>query len=228
MKHNRLLFLLLQLLLLVLTVSIALAACTSAPDDDAEAAFIAAVEAIPPEDGALYVHFPSMDEMIAGTHTNRIFRCTVTERGDCTVYDPFGKYAADDLETSAAAVSCIATPYTLSVKEQYLGDVGTENLTFYAQYGIISAHAYRKALYPVLEVGKEYIFFLRVDEINGTEFPYLALTPDSVVELDGDKIQVKEGSHFAEYTSVTELTSALTSLIAEKNYSTAVDSITTK
>ncbi len=226
MKHNRILFLLLPLFLLAFTVF--LAACSSAQDEEAEAAFIAAVEAIPPEDGALYVHFSSIDELIAGTHANRILRCTVTERGDCTVYDPFGKHSADDLGTSAEAKSWIATPYTLSIGEQYLGDVGADTLTFYAQYGIIGEHTYRKSLYPVLEVGKEYIFFLRVYTINGKEAAYLALTPDSVVELDGDTVRVKEGSHFADYTSAAELTSALTALITEKNYSTAVDVITTE
>lgn len=222
MKHNRMLFLLLPLLLLALTVS--LAACSSA--QDGETAFVASVEAISAVEQPMYASFSSVDDMIAGTHTNRILRCTVTERGDCTVYDPFGKYSADDLGTSADAISCIATPYTLSVDEQYLGDVGTDTLTFYAQYGIIGAHTYRKALYPVLTVGKEYILFLRVDAINGTAVPYLALTPDSVVELDGDTVRVKEGSLFAQYKNAEELITAIKALVAENSYDTAVDTVT--
>lgn len=184
--------------------------------------FTAQIKAIPAEDAPLYASFESLDEMIETTHANLIIRCTVSNRGDSVVFDPWGIYKEDDLTAdataSAAAQKCLSTPYTLTVNDCYLGNLARdEEITYYAPYGILNTYAYRRAGVPVFEVGNEYILVLRAEEINGEIVYYLSYTPDSVYVIDSNPEEfIKETSLFYPYRNdVSALETHIRTMISE-------------
>lgn len=185
--------------------------------------FIAQIKAIPAEDAPLYASFESLDEMIETTHANLIIRCTVSNRGDSVVFDPWGIYKEDDLTAdataSAAAQKCLSTPYTLTVNDCYLGTLAIdEEITYYAPYGILDTYAYRRAGVPIFEIGEECILILRAEEINDEIVYYLSYTPDSVYFIDSTSEEiVKETSLFYPYRNdVSALETHIRTLISEK------------
>lgn len=163
-----------NILLSLLCLSLLLCACTSV---DPEKAFADSILAIPSTGSqALYVQLDTMEELFTVTKANLVVRCQVIERAETTVEDPFGVYTAElltdptvDERMRQGAVECIATPYTLQVTDVYFGDTYAEDdrIPYYAPYGILGDISYRQNGYPVLQVGEEYILFLRVDNVKG-------------------------------------------------------------
>lgn len=223
MKHNRAVILYAALLAVV---SVTAAGCNSDTQtvDTAESAFLAQIETAESGEEVLYASFSSIDEMVETTHANRIIRCTVTERGDCTVFDPMGVLSEAERDSKKAA-QFLATPYTLTVSDSYLGNLTKgETVTFYAQYGILGGTSYRQSRYPILETGAEYIMFLRAEEIGGEIVYYLTYTPDSVVRVSGTET-IPDTSLFSAYAGdIPALESEIRSLVAENNYSTEIQS----
>ncbi len=203
-------------------------------DDD----YIAQIADLPVNDAQLYASFESLDEMIESTHANVIVRCTVAERGDCIVYDPWGSYSEDDLDAdvdiSVAAQRCLSTSYTLTISDCYLGNLAVgDEITFYAPYGILDGYTYRKARVPLFGVGAEYILVLRAEEINGEIVYNLSYTPDSVYVVANPSnskysaVETAEGSLFYVYRDdVSAVEAHIRALVSENNYNTTIEKFT--
>lgn len=227
-------------ILLITTISILCMSCGSKYDSlTTEAEYVAQIESLSAVDSPLYVTFESLDEMIETTHANLIIRCTVSKRNDCIVYDPWGICDEDDLNgntrISSTAQRCIVTPYTLNIKECYLGNLAIgDAITFYAPYGVINGYSYRKSQAPILSVGAECILVLRAEEINGEIVYNLSYTPDSIYTIE-NVIQSKnisaetgDDSLFSKYQdNVSALESDIRALISDNNYSTVVEVFST-
>lgn len=190
-----------------------------------------------------YIYLESVGELIGKCKPNLIIRGKVASRADSTVVDYSGKYAADYLDSDAseqAKIACAAeylvTPYTIEVSENFLGeDVGS--LTLNMPYGIYGKYQRRETKYPVLEVGKEYVFFLREDRIGRRmsddlvaiwKAYFLAFPPASAVEVKRGRLVLAENSVeeliFGGFGSYKKLAGYLGEYIRENNPDTSADS----
>ena len=180
-----------------------------------------------------YIYLESVGELIGKCKPNLIIRGKVASRADSTVVDYSGKYAADFLDSDAseqAKTACadeyLVTPYTIEVSENFLGE-DVESLTLNMPYGIHGNYQRRERKYPVLEVGKEYVFFLRGDIMYGEKAYFLAFPPASAIGVkngklvtDADKI---DGVIFGGFSTYKELARRLEKYIEENNPDTSMD-----
>ena len=180
-----------------------------------------------------YIYLESVDELIGRCKPNLIIRGKVESRADSTVVDYSGKYAADYLDSDAseqAKIACAAeylvTPYTIEVDEKFLGE-DIEGLTLNMPYGIYGKYQRRETKYPVLEVGKEYVFFLRGDIMYGEKAYFLAFPPASAIEVKNGKLVTDEesidGVIFGGFSTYKELAGRLKKYIEENNPDTSMD-----
>lgn len=217
-----------NILLSLLCVSLLLGACTST---DHEKAFADSILAIPSSGSqALYVQLNSLEELFTVTKANLVVRCQVIERAETTVEDPFGVYTSElltdptvDETVRQGAVECIATPYTLQVTDVYFGDTYAEDncITYYAPYGILGDISYRQNGYPVLQVGEEYILFLRVDNVKGKWVYYPAHPLYSFYPVSSDA-----SLQTATLTDTTELDAFIAeiqALVVQNEFDAAVE-----
>lgn len=180
-----------------------------------------------------YIYLESVDELIGKCKPNLIIRGKVASRADSTVVDYSGKYAADFLDSDAseqAKTACAAeylvTPYTIEVSENFLGE-DVESLTLNMPYGIHGNYQRRERKYPVLEVGKEYVFFLRGDIMYGEKAYFLAFPPASAIEVKSGKLVTGadsiDGVIFGGFSTYKELAGRLEKYIEENNPDTSMD-----
>ena len=180
-----------------------------------------------------YIYLESVGELIGKCKPNLIIRGKVASRADSTVVDHSGKYAADFLDSDASAqakTACAAeylvTPYTIEVSENFLGE-DVESLTLNMPYGIHGNYQRRERKYPVLEVGKEYVFFLRGDIMYGEKAYFLAFPPASAIEVKNGKLVTGadsiDGVIFGGFSTYKELEGRLEKYIGENNPDTSMD-----
>lgn len=107
--------------------------------------------------------YENFEDMIRAGMPELVVRVLLTERGDCTVYDPFGAYSDRDLGSNDAANLYICTPYEAKIEEVLLGDPKQyqkgDEFIIYAPYGKVRNHAVRYEDTPIFSVGREYILF---------------------------------------------------------------------
>ena len=112
--------------------------------------------------------YENFEDMIRNGRPELVVRVTLTERGDCTVYDPFGEYSDHDLGGDAANLY-ICTPYEARIEEVLLGDPKQyqkgDDFIFYAPYGKVRASAVRYKNTPIFSVGREYILFFSMIDV---------------------------------------------------------------
>lgn len=198
-----------------------------------EEIFIEQMESLTPTNAPMYVQVEDMNDMISTTKANCIIQCTVDSRGTTLLYDPFTGYTKEDLlstDTSekekAVMANYISTPYQLTVSDVYLGDTleTGDSFMFYAPYGEIGEYHCKVSGHPILQVGKEYLLFLRVDKINGEFVYYLSYPPESAIEIGNTAVT---GSRNIGNTNVSDnaILDELMQNIEQHEYDTSYDTV---
>ncbi len=208
--------------------------CASADDT-----FNKQIAALPYTTSSLYVNISSMEELMAIAKPNLIVKCEITSREDPTIVDVSGKHTVSDIQSASElsddektiiAGSYLSTPYECSVQEVFLGDAlaAGDAFTINAPYGIFEGYERRDGKFPILKVDSDYLMFLRVDQMYGQNVYTLAFPPASALELTDESFSGEYGDFvdtvFGEYEgSLSALTEALETLIAENDYDLAMD-----
>ena len=131
--------------------------------------------------------YDTIDDMMRAEWPNLIVRVTLTERGNSTVYDPFGEYSDKHLGGQEAAALYICTPYEARIEEVIIGDpeqfLEGDSFLFYAPYGSVYEYSVRYADTPIFSLGREYIMFFSVLDVETIGRWFDLTHPSAVAEI---------------------------------------------
>jgi len=223
--------------LLIIFIFQILSSCSINNSHNNELEFIKQIENLPATMRSSYIQVFNMHELIETTKPNFIIKGKIISRGESDVIDPFfNKYTkedlySDDLETARTAYGLIGTPYEIEITDIYHGNINKigDIIPFNAPYGIIDDFGKRKEDHPILEVGEEYILFLRGDSLWGVLTYYLSFKLAGALKLDNENgiFSLYNDSYmfiFSKYECNTEkLLDDLKELIKNNNYTTEIE-----
>lgn len=178
--------------------------------------FAKKISAIEPVERVNYIYLDSLGDMISQTNTNLIVRGKTLSRGESAKYGKSGT---------------IHTPYELEILEVYHGTVNKSGdiINFDALYGIFEDTEYRADKHPVFNIEKEYLLFLRVDEIYGELQYCLCFDPASSLILNPKDGTFEDHGIYSDYVfskydhDTEKLLTELKEFIADNDYNTKID-----